>query len=67
MKLSNPIPFPLGGGRQGILFRLDGTLALIFYLREHAALINKAVPNVKGARIWLVTGEGNPRKYYLCD
>jgi hypothetical protein len=27
---------------------------------------NKPATGVKGARVWLITGEGKPRTYYLC-
>jgi hypothetical protein len=28
-------------------------------------LTNKSTSNVAGSRIWLITGEGQPRKYFL--
>ncbi|MBA3351214.1 MAG: hypothetical protein H0U23_02095 [Blastocatellia bacterium] len=36
-------------------------------LEVHAVLTKKEVPRIIGDRVWLVTGEGSPRKYYLCD
>ncbi len=35
-------------------------------LKEHAVLTKKEVPRIIGDRVWLVTGEAKPRKYFLC-
>ncbi len=36
-------------------------------LKVHAVLTKKDISGIRGARVWLITGEGKPRKYYLCD
>ncbi len=36
-------------------------------LKVHAVLTRKEVPRIIGDRVWLVTGEGSPRTYYLCN
>lgn len=35
-------------------------------LTELSVVTNKPVSNIKGDRIWLLTGEGHPRRFYLC-
>lgn len=32
-----------------------------------SVLTNKKVSDVVGDRVWLITGEGRPRKYFLCS
>jgi hypothetical protein len=34
-------------------------------VRGFSLLTNKNVPSVVGSRVWLLTGEGTPRTYYL--
>lgn len=34
-------------------------------VRGFSILTNKNVPSVVGSRVWLLTGEGTPRTYYL--
>ena len=35
-------------------------------LVEFSVVTNKPVSNIEGDRVWLVTGEGRPRTFYLC-
>ena len=34
--------------------------------RSFRIVTNKSVTNLLGAKVWLVSGEGKPRKYFLC-
>jgi hypothetical protein len=34
---------------------------------DFSIITNKPVRTLLGDRIWLITGEGRPRRYYLCE